>query len=165
MDLLRRITTRLSRLQWRLSLHVIVHTYIHAVDEQTACLSVTDALRHPDTVIALSRAEPDAMPPWRALGTSDRVAQYWDVDAVDTGTDDGAWKCSTLLRRFTVDVADAGWPDRDFAVDVIPAVTRPRLFGTETTGPMLIRRTPTRATRRPRPVNRPRRTSAPIPRA
>jgi hypothetical protein len=150
-DLIRRLATRLFRLRWRLSLDVIVHAYIHAADEQTACLTVTDALRHPDTVIALSRAEPDAVPPWRALGTADRVELYWDVDAVEAGTADDAWKCRTLLLlRFTVDVADTGWPDRDFVVDVIPAVTQPRLFDTETQSPVLIRRIPTRAPRRPR---------------
>ena len=160
-DLLRRLATRLFRLRWRLSLDVIVHTYIYAADEQTASLTVTDALRHPDTIIALSRAEPDAVPPWRALGTAERVALYWDVDAVDAGTDpdDGVWKCTTmLLLRFTVDVDDAGWPDRDFAVDVIPARTRPRLFATETLTPMLGRRRPTRAPRRPRPGGKHRRT-------
>lgn len=149
-DLLRRLATRLFRLRWRLSLDVIVHTYVHAPDEQTACLTVTDALRHPDTVIALSRAEPEAVPPWRALGSAERVALYWDVDAVDADdADDGVWKCRTmLLLRFTVDVVDAGWPDHDFVVDVIPARTRPRLFDTEATQPTLIRRVPTRAPRR-----------------
>ncbi len=150
-DVLRRLVTRLFRLRWRLRLDVIVHTYIHAIDEPTACLTVTDALRHPDTIIALSRAEPDAVPPWRALGSADRVELYWDVDAVDAGTDDGVWKCRTmLLLQFTVDVDDAGWPDRDFAVDVIPARIHPRLFDTEATGPTLIRRVPTRAPRRRR---------------
>jgi hypothetical protein len=119
------------RLRWRLSLDVIVHTYVLAPDEQTACLTVTDALRHPDTIIALSRAEPDAVPPWRALGTADRVELYWDVDAVDTG-----------------------WPDRDFIVDVVPARTQPRLYATGATRPDLIRRVPTRAPRRPQPRHR-----------
>jgi len=151
-DLLRRLATTVFRLRWRLSLDVIVDTYVRAPDEQTACLTVTDALRHPDAVIGLSRAEPDAVPPWRALGTADWVERYWDVDAVDTGTDDSVWKCRTLLfLRFTVDVADAGWPDSDFVVDVVPVRTHPRLFDTEASKPALIRRVPTRAPRRPRP--------------
>ena len=150
-DLGRRALSTLFRLRWRLSLDVTVHTFVHAPDELTACLSVTDALRHPGTVIALSRAEPDAMPPWRALGTADRVEIFLPADPVDTGTDDDVWKCSTLLLlRFTADVADAGWPDDDFVVDVVPARTQPRLFATHADADLLIRRRPTRA--RPHPL-------------
>jgi hypothetical protein len=149
-DLARRLATTLFRLRWRLSLDVTIHTYVLAPDERTARLTVTDALRHPDTVIALSRAEPDAVPPWRVLATAERVELHRDVDAVEAD-DTGAWQCTTLLLlRFTVDVADAGWPDDDFVVDIVPARTQPRLFATEATGPLLIRRLPTRD-RRPRP--------------
>lgn len=139
-DLTRRLASTLLRLRWRLSLDVTVHTFVHAADELTASLTVSDALRHPDTVIALSRAEPDAVPPWRVLGTAEHVDVLLPTDAADTG--DGVWKCSTLLLlSFIVDVADAGWPDDDF----VPVRSQPRLLSTEANGDLLIRRRPTRA--------------------
>ena len=151
-DLARHALTVLFRLRWRLTLDVSVRTFVPAPDEQAACLAVTDALRHPDTVIALSRAEPDAIPPWRALCTADRVEIVVHADAVDADADDLVWRCTALLLlRFTVDVADAGWPNHDFVVDVVPARTQPRLFATDArTHHLLIRRTPTR-TPRPQP--------------
>jgi len=149
-DLLRQLATRLFALRWRLSLTVLIDTFVCAPDEQTARLAVRDALRHPDTVIALSRAQPDAVPPWRALGTADHVALHPHVVVVDAGTGDDVWECTTsLLLRFTVDVADAGWPNRDFVVDVVPARTQPRLFATEARDLALLRRRPTRPARRP----------------
>jgi hypothetical protein len=155
-DLARRALSRLCGLRWRLTLDIVVHTFVHAPDELSASLTVSDALRHPDTIIALSRAEPDAIPPWRALGTADRVEVILPVDAVQAGTDDGAWKCTTLLLlNFTVDAADAGWPDGDFVVDVVPARTQPRLFATQTKGDLLIQRRPTRAGRPAQPGHHP----------
>jgi hypothetical protein len=72
---------------------------------------------------------------------------------------DLVWRCTALLLlRFTVDVADAGWPDDDFAVDVVPARTQRRLFATDARTHLLIRRTPTRT---PRPQPRHRRQSNP----
>jgi hypothetical protein len=154
-DLARRALTVLLRLRWRLTLDVTVRTFVAAADEQAACLAVTDALRHPDTVIALSRAEPDTIPPWRALCTADRIEIVVDAHAVDAGTDDLLWRCTAvLLLRFTVDVADAGWPADHFAVDVVPARTQPRLLATDARTYSLIRRTPTRTQpRHRRPSN------------
>jgi hypothetical protein len=101
-DLARRLLSALLHLRWQLSLTASVRTVVHAPDEQTAALTVTDALRHPETVIALSCAEPDAVPPWRALGTAERMELYLDVHAIDAG--DGSWECSTrLLLAFTVE--------------------------------------------------------------
>lgn len=153
-DLARRLATRLLGLRWRLSFTAVIDTLVHAPNEDTARLAVTDALRHRDTVIALSRAQPGEVPPWRPLGTADHVDPRMNVHAVEAG--DGAWQCTTmLLLSFTVDVADAGWPDRDFVVDVVPARTQPRLRDTEAAGTVLMHRRPTRAPQHPQPGQAP----------
>jgi len=51
-----------------------------------------------------------------------------------------------MLTAFTVDVGDAAWPDRYFAVDVLPATDEPQLHGTEADGLYIVRRVPTRRT-------------------
>ena len=147
-DLFRRLCSALVPIRWWLTLDVCLYTFVDAPDQPAVARVVADALRHPNTIIALSRAEPDAIPPWRPLGTADRMDRCTDVHAVNTGA--GTWKCATvLLLRFAVDVGDASWPDRDYAVDVVPARTEPRLLATAVTTPVILGRRPA-LRRRPR---------------
>ncbi|MEJ3741810.1 hypothetical protein WEI85_00710 [Actinomycetes bacterium KLBMP 9797] len=145
-DLARRLLSRLFRLRWRLHVDVRLQTVVHAPDEQTARSAVQAVLHHEDTVIALSRAEVEQVPPWRPLGTATRAEVYTGIIAVTMGR--GAWRCvARMLTAFTVDVTDAAWPDRYFAVDVVPATGDPQLHETAADGLHIVRRVPTRRPR------------------
>jgi hypothetical protein len=98
------------RLRWRLHIDVRIRVEVHAVDEQAARIAVQTALHHRDTVIGLSRADVDAVPTWRPLGTASRVGLYTDIIVVSNGP--GAWRCvARMLATFTVDATDAAWPN------------------------------------------------------
>jgi hypothetical protein len=145
-DLCRRLLTRMFNVRWRLSIEVGLDADIDAPDETAATAAVEASLRAPGTLIALSRTNRDAVPPWRSLGVTDRPPVYLDygADATDrnsgAGDDDGdaagdvgTWSCmATLVVAFTVDVAEASWPHEHYTIDVFPAAGPPGLAGPRT---------------------------------
>jgi hypothetical protein len=142
-DVGRRMLSWMLRLRWRLHVDVRIRVEVNAVDEQAARIAVQAALCHRDSVIGLSRAEVDAVPPWRPLGTASRVGLYTDIIVVSTGH--GAWRCvARMLATFTVDAADAAWPDPYFAVDIVPAIGDLHVRGAEADGLHIAHRLPTR---------------------
>jgi len=90
-DLARRLLSRIFGLRWRLHMDVRLQTEVHAPDEQAARNTVRAALFHEGTVIALSRADVEAVPPWRPLGTATRAEIYTGIIVVTQGC--GAFKC------------------------------------------------------------------------
>jgi hypothetical protein len=135
--------SRMLRLRWRLHIDIRIQAEVNALNEQAARTTVQTALHDRDTVIGLSRADIDAVPPWRALGTAIRVGLYTDIILVSTG--DGAWRCAArMMVAFTVDATDAAWPDPYFAVDIVPAIGDLHVRGTEVDGLHIVHRLPTR---------------------
>ncbi len=139
-DLIRRLLTAALHVRWRLTVEVGIDATIDAPDEATATAAVHAALRTAGTLITLSRTDPGAVPPWRCLGVTDRPLTYLDygADATNPDTDpeagdSGDWRCvATLVLAFTVDVADASWPDEHYAIDVFPSAAANGLPGPRT---------------------------------
>lgn len=142
-DLTRHLLSRTLRLRWRLHADVRIRAEVNAPDEQAARAVLQEALHHRDTVIALSRADVEAVLPWRPLGTATRVEICTDIFVDPTGP--GTWLCvARMLAAFTVEVTDATWPAWYFAIDIVPAVGDVHLRGAEADGLLIERRLPTR---------------------
>jgi hypothetical protein len=157
-DLIRRTLTAALHVRWRLTIEVGIDATIDAADEASATAAVHAALRTAGTLITLSRSDPDAVPPWRSLAVTDRPLVYLDYGADPTNPKPGPvvggsgdWRCvATLVLAFTVDVADASWPDENYAIDVFPAtpldgMPRPRTITTHAA--WIARRVPVRRAR------------------
>ena len=141
-DLGRRLLSRPLRLRWRLHVSARIRAVAETADEQTARAAVRAALYSYDTVVALSRAECDAVPPWRPLGIATSADIPGQVYGLANG--DGAWRCFTrMAATFTVDVTDAAWPDRYFAIDIVTAPSTSRLSCLEVDGVHIAHRRPT----------------------
>jgi hypothetical protein len=142
-DLGRRLMTRTLGLQWRLHLDARIRAEVYACDEYTARAAVRGAMYDYDTVVALSRADFDAVPPWRPLGTATDVGLCTDVFCVCA--EGGVWRCvARMTAIFTVDVTDAAWPQCYFAVDIVAAPQEQHLAAIEVDGVHIAHRRPTR---------------------
>jgi len=120
-DLWRRLLTRLFKVRWRLTVHVGIEADVTAPDQASAAAALEAAMHAPGTLMTLSRTHPGATPPWRILGLARQPLAYIDYGAAGAEpTDDPTvWRCmATVVAAFTVDVAEASWPDERYAVGV-----------------------------------------------
>ena len=120
-DLYRRLLTRIFKVRWRLTVDVGIDADIDAPDAAHAAAALETALYAPGTLMTLSRTNPAAMPPWRILGLAQRPLTYIDygADAAEPTADDAptTWHCmARVVVAFTVDVAEASWPDERYAI-------------------------------------------------
>ena len=141
-DLGRRLLSRPLRLRWRLHVNARIQAQVPACCEENARLALRMALkRHAGSVIALSRADFDAVPPWRPLGVATSVDIPSSIVCLPLGP--GVWQCTAWMEApFTVEVTDAAWPADYFAIDI--AVANHALRDVEVDGVYIEHRWPTR---------------------
>jgi hypothetical protein len=120
-DLCRRLLTGIFKVRWRLTVHFLIEADVNAPDPARAAAALEAAMYAPGTLMTLSRTHSGAMPPWRILGLAQQPLAYIDYGAagVEPTGDITVWRCmAQVVVAFTVDVAEASWPDERYAVGV-----------------------------------------------
>ena len=119
-DLWRRLLTRMFHVRWRLIVEFLIEADINAPDEASASAALESALHGPGTVFTLSRANPGGRWRWLPIGLAQRPWAYIDygvIPADPSGDTTTAWDgMARVVVAFTVDVAEACWPDDRYAV-------------------------------------------------
>lgn len=126
-DLYRRLLTRVFKVRWRLTIHLFIEADVNAPDQDRAAAALKAAIHAPGTLMTLSRTHPGATPTWRILALAEQPLAYIDYGAagVEPTDDPTLWLCSAqVVVAFTVDVAEASWPDERYTVGVAVAGER-----------------------------------------